>query len=84
MNENEELVNRKVAGQNSVKSAEDNIRMITRRTNRFSMNEKVAVKKKMKKWITVSNKTWKKKWSKNILQHNSIWRIETEHARKQD
>lgn len=49
MNENEELVNRKVAGQNSVKSAEDNIRMITRRTNRFSMNEKVAVKKKMKK-----------------------------------
>ena len=49
MNENEELVNWKVAGQNSVKSDEDNIRMITRRTNRFSINEKVAVRKKMKK-----------------------------------
>ena len=47
MNENEEVVNRKEVSQNSKKSDKDSRRMITE-TARFSMNEEVAVRKKIK------------------------------------
>ena len=47
MNENKEVVSRKKVRWNSEKSDEDNRRMTTR-TSRFSMNEEVALAKKIK------------------------------------
>ena len=47
MNENEEVVNRKEVSWNLEKRDEDNRRMITK-TARFSMDEEVAVSKKIK------------------------------------
>ena len=47
MNENEEVVNRKEVSQNSKESDKDSRRMITK-TARFSMNEEVAIRKKIK------------------------------------
>ena len=47
MNENKEVVSRKKVRWNSEKSDEDNRRMTTR-TSRFSMNEEVALTKKIK------------------------------------
>ena len=47
MNENKEVVSRKKVRWNSEKSDEDNRRMSTR-TSRFSMNEEVALAKKIK------------------------------------
>ena len=47
MNENKEVVSRKKVRWNSEKSDEDN-RGMTTRTSRFSMNEEVALTKKIK------------------------------------
>ena len=47
MNENKEVVSRKKVRWNSEKSDEDNRRMTTR-TSRFSMNQEVALTKKIK------------------------------------